>query len=93
SNLELLATVCLLEENESCGRIESGGGGDGANHDETDPIEDGAPDLSRELAATRVIGTPSDEAVAAPASAQAVVETVTPGQDTESEQPIPASKA
>lgn len=40
-----------------------------------------------------MIGTPSDEAVAAPAPAQAVVETVTPGQDTESEQPIPASKA
>lgn len=31
-NLNLLATVCLLEENESCGGIESGGG-DGANHD------------------------------------------------------------
>ncbi|CAN0520667.1 unnamed protein product, partial [Ectocarpus sp. 12 AP-2014] len=66
SNLNLLATVCLLEESESCGGLESGGGGDGANHDETVPIEHGAPDLSQELAATQVTGTQPDEAVAAP---------------------------
>ena len=33
SNLQLLVTVCLRTENGSCGGIESGGGGDGANHD------------------------------------------------------------
>lgn len=34
SNLNLLATVCLRAESESCGGLESGGGGgDGANHD------------------------------------------------------------
>ncbi|CAN0555986.1 unnamed protein product, partial [Ectocarpus sp. 12 AP-2014] len=49
-NLNLLATVCLLEENESCGGIESGGG-DGANHDEKGPIEDVA------RAATQVTDT------------------------------------
>ncbi|CBN79896.1 conserved unknown protein [Ectocarpus siliculosus] len=83
SNLNLLATVCLLEGNGSCGGIESGGGGDGANRDETVPIEDGALDLSQELAATRVTSTQPDEPVAAPASAQ----------DTECEQPSPASDA
>ncbi|CAN0558184.1 unnamed protein product [Ectocarpus sp. 12 AP-2014] len=93
SNLNLLATVCVRAENERYGGLESGGGGDGANHDEKGPNGDGAPDLSQELAATQVTGTPSDEAVAAPASAQAVVETVTPGQDTDREQPLPASEA
>ncbi|CAB1108237.1 unnamed protein product [Ectocarpus sp. CCAP 1310/34] len=94
SNLQLLATVCVRAENESYGGIESGGGGDGANHDETVPIEDGAPDFSQELAVTQVTGTQPDEAVAAAsASAQAVVETATPVQDTEREQPLPPREA
>ncbi|CAM9719881.1 unnamed protein product [Ectocarpus sp. 12 AP-2014] len=78
SNLELLATICLRAENESCGGIDSGGGGDGANHEETVPIEDCAPGLSQELAATQ---------------AQAVVAAATPGRDTEREQPVPAREA
>ncbi|CAN0406424.1 unnamed protein product, partial [Pylaiella littoralis] len=68
------------------------GSGDGARFEEARPsvpmhvvVEDGAPNLSRELAATPVTGTQPDEAVAAHASAQAVVET-------EREQPLPASE-
>ncbi|CAN0421062.1 unnamed protein product [Ectocarpus sp. 12 AP-2014] len=92
SNLNLLATVCLLEENGSCGGIESGGG-DAARHEETVPIEDDAPYPSQELVATQVTGAQPDEAVVAPTSVQAVVETTTPGQDAEREQRVPASDA
>ncbi|CAN0211878.1 unnamed protein product [Ectocarpus sp. 4 AP-2014] len=84
SNRNLLATVCLLKEYGSCGGIESGGG-DETNHDETVPIE------GVERAPTQVTGIHS--VVAGDVMVQAVVETTTPGQDTEREQPVPASEA
>ncbi|CAM9892449.1 unnamed protein product, partial [Ectocarpus sp. 12 AP-2014] len=87
TNLDLLATAaCLAGAMESDGGS-AGGSGSGGVHDHE------VPDVSQELAATLVTGTQPDEAVAAAsASAQAVVETATPGQDTEREQPPSASE-
>lgn len=59
SNLELLATVCLRAENESCRGIESGGGGDGVSHEVSIDFRIMAEHLGkrRAIVALPVLGT------------------------------------